>query len=116
MGYSTITKGVQTYEKKGRKVIAPTPTGIPSALLAAIKEQRPPNMTEIINEFKCKVGTGLLSLDHADDIHRYASSLAHLAKVAVSISNLEKIEEISDEVLKSMTSDELKQYILKFIN
>lgn len=108
MGYRTETKGTRTYVNK-RKIISVPKKGIDSA----IEEQRPPNTQELLDESRIMIGKILIGLRGADDIYRAATSIGHIVKCISSIATLEKVEELSPEVIKSMTDTELKDYVMK---
>ena len=111
MGYRTETKGTRTYVSK-RKIVSVPKKGIDSA----IEEQRPPNTQELLDESRVMIGKILIGLRGADDIYRAATSIGHIVKCISSIATLEKVEELSPEVIKHMTNDDLKDYVNKMMD
>lgn len=117
MGYTRNSKGTQTYEKKGRKIIATdvAETTLPnnSSLNNAIKDQRSPNISEIIDELKCLLGVALVSLRNSNDVYRLVQALGQATRAVGTISAMEKVEDLTPDMLKSMSTEEIKQYVMK---
>ena len=117
MAYHRVTKGVQTYEKKGRTKITPTQAlGVVSTLQDAVAEQRIPTTPELLDECKAILATILISLRGGTDVYKSATAIANVVKALTQVSQLERIEEISTEAIKNMTDEELKEYASKLID
>lgn len=113
MAYTQVTKGVQTYEKKGRKVIKPTPTTLPKPLDVPIQQERVPEIKELVQELKCLAGMAIYSLRSADDIYKLVRSLAEATKAVATLSALDRVEDLTPDMLKDMSSEDLRKYVMK---
>ena len=117
MGYTRNSKGTQSYEKKGRHVVTADVSDLKlyntSNLENAIKENRPPEINELISELKCLCGTALYSLRGSNDVYKMINAIGQATRAVGIISSMEKVEELSPEVMKNMDDKELKDYVMK---
>lgn len=116
MGY--VEKSTKkTYEKKGRYIVAPMGKEIKKCGLDnAIQENRAPNTDELIEESKIILGKTLIGLRSADNVYKVATAISNVVKCISQISMLETVEELTPDVLKNMTNDELKDLVSKYLD
>lgn len=106
-----------TQEPKRHKVKpALRHTEIQSSLQDAIVQERAPTITELLDECKVLIGTNLISLRGAEDAYRASTAISNLVRAIATVSTAERVEEISDDVLKTMSVDELKAYTTKMLD
>lgn len=111
-------KGVNTYEKTGRKIVI-TPTqalSITTTLNNAIQEARVPTTNELLDECKAILATVLISLRGGTDVYKSATAIANVVKAISQVFQLERIEEISEAAIANMSDEELKDYASKLID
>jgi hypothetical protein len=116
MGYSTITKGTQTYQKRERKIITSTAIEVETQLKQAVREGRVPTSSELLDECRAILGSILIGLRHPSDVFKSATAIAQIVKAISQVSALERVEEISEMALKNMTEQELKEYASRLID
>lgn len=117
MSRKNINKGVNTYQKKRKVIESPTPDiNILSQLNNAVKERRVPTPIELLDECKSLLGVVLIGLRAGQDAYKAATAVANIVKAISQITQLERIEEVSAEALKSMSNEELKAYASKLID
>jgi hypothetical protein len=101
------------YANVGRKriVVAPS-TGkhIPSTLDLAVEEQRIPSTEELFSECKCLLGVHLIALRKAEDSTKAIQAIMQAVRACATIKQIETLENISEDMLKNMSNDDLVKY------
>jgi hypothetical protein len=117
MGYTRNSKGVRTYEKKGRrKIVDPMPNDLINPIDLAIQEEREPTSEELLSESKVIIGKILIGLRGSDNIYKAAAAVNKIVRSIAAIATMEKVEEISADALRKMSDEELKVYATKLID
>lgn len=115
------SKGVQTYQKRrkdGSRGPLPSHTPIPpvDGLQSALKDNRVPTTSELLEEAKCLLAQIMIGLRTQGDIYKSATAIQKLVSSIASITAVEKVDEVSTDAIKKMTDEELKDYAKELIN
>jgi len=121
MAYSTVTKGVNTYQKKERKkvgVSSEIKVDVPTTLNKALAEQRVPTTLELLNEAKSIMGVTLIHVRSmcGEDPFKTATAIHNIVKALSQVVQLEKVDEVSELAIANMSNIDLAEYASKLID
>ena len=89
---------------------------VKSALEDAVLEERVPTVSELLDECKAIIGITLIGLRGAEDAYKASNAISNLVRAIATVATADRVEEISDEVLSSMSAEELKIYTSKMLD